>query len=95
MPTVPVGICFVSRDDWPEYCRISTDIAADASYDKWLKKVEEICAGIKADGAQIIKVDTKPAELLAWCQARKLVVDRNSRAQYAAFRVMNDPSAPQ
>jgi hypothetical protein len=82
-----VGICFVSRENWPEYCRISTDIPAGSDYDSYLNAVEKFCADFAAKGGRAVKVDTDPAELLAWCKARNLVVNPSSRSHYAAFRL--------
>ena len=82
-----VGICLVSRQDWPEYCRISTDIPVGSDYDTYLKGVEELCDSMAAKGRRPVKLDVKPAELLAWCQERGLEVNSSSRSHYAAARI--------
>jgi hypothetical protein len=78
--------CFVSRDDWPEWCRISADIPAHADYDTWLKNVREHQQGAAAKGLRAVQVDVKPADLLAWCRGHGLNVNARSRARYAAVR---------
>lgn len=45
-----VGICFVSRENWLEYCRISTDIPVGSDYETYLNAVEKFCAQFAAKG---------------------------------------------
>jgi hypothetical protein len=84
----PTGICFVSRSNWPEYCRISTDIPVGSDYDTFLHAVEKFCDDMAAKGGRAIKIEVKPADLLAWCQARRLQVNPSSRSHYAATRLI-------
>lgn len=84
----PVAFCFVSPEDWPEFCRISEDISDDAPYENWSKKITEMEIAFKEKGVALVRVYTKPADLLAWCQAKGLKVDSPARSQYAATKVM-------
>jgi len=81
------GHCFISREDWPEYCRSCSDTPVGSDYDAYLKDVQELCHGMAAEGCRVVKIDVKPADLLAWCQARGLEVNSKSRAEYAADRM--------
>jgi hypothetical protein len=82
-----IGMLFFSRDDRPEYCRISADIDIDEDYDEYLSNVEKLLADLAERGLRVVKIETKPAELLAWCKAHRLEVDSSSRARYASERV--------
>ena len=82
-----VGLCFISREDWPEYCRVCADTPIGSDYDAWLKNVQQLCNGMAANGSRAVKIDVKPADLLAWCKARGLEVNSSSRANYAAARL--------
>jgi hypothetical protein len=82
-----VGICFVSRENWPEYCRISTDIPVGPDYDTYLNAVEKFCAEFAAKGGRAIRIETEPSELSAWCKTRNLEVNPSSRSRYAAMRM--------
>jgi hypothetical protein len=81
------GHCFISREDWPEYCRICADTPVGSDYDAWLKDLQELCYGLAREGRLVVKIDVKPADLLAWCKARGLEVNSKSRAEYAADRM--------
>ena len=82
-----VGLCFISREDWPEYCRVCADTPVGSDYDAYLKDVQELCHGLAREGRLVVKIDVKPADLMAWCQARGLEVNSSSRANYAAARL--------
>jgi len=82
-----VGICFVSRENWLEYCRISTDIPVGSDYETYLNAVEKFCAQFAAKGGRALKIDTQPSELLAWCNERNMEVNPSSRSHYAAMRM--------
>ena len=82
----PIALCFVSGEDWPEYCRISTDLPVGSDYDTWLNNLRKFRNNIVAQGGTPIQIDTKPADLLAWCQTRHVPVNPKSRALYAATR---------
>jgi hypothetical protein len=81
------GHCFISREDWPEYCRICADTPVGSDYDAYLKDLQELCHGLAREGRLVVKIDVKPADLLAWCKARRLEVNSKSRAEYAADRM--------
>ncbi|NLX99211.1 MAG: hypothetical protein GXY83_23995 [Rhodopirellula sp.] len=85
--TPEIALCFVSRENWPEYCRISADIPDDSDYDTFLKGAQEFCDGVAADGGRAIKIHVDPGELLAWTQTEGVDVNSNSRARYAALQL--------
>ena len=58
-----------------------------SDYDAYLKDVQELCHGMAREGCRVVKIDVKPADLLAWCQARGVEVNSKSRAEYAADRI--------
>jgi len=87
MKPQPFGHCFISREDWPEYCRICADTPVGSDYETYLKDMEELCHGMAREGCRVVKIDVKPADLLAWCQARGREVNSKSRPEYAADRM--------
>jgi hypothetical protein len=90
MPKVEIAHCFVSREDWPEWCRVNPDIAGD--YDVFLKGLAKFCQDIEAEGGIVVKVNVQPSEFVAWCAHRGRNIDSKSRAAYAAFRMVKSKS---
>ena len=89
MSITPVGHCFVSREEWPEYCRISTDIPVGSDYDTFANAVQKFGDEVVARGGRFIKIGVKPADILSWCQARGRQIDASARADYAAARLLD------
>jgi hypothetical protein len=89
--TTPVTFCFVSREDFEDYRKVSIDpdsIATD--YDVFVKKLDEFAEGIRAQGGVAIKVYIKPAELAAWCHSKGRRIDASAKATYAATLYAED-----
>ena len=72
-------VCNSRCDLWP--------LPVGSDYDAYLKDLEELCHGMAREGCRVVKIDVKPADLLAWCQARGVEVNSKSRAEYAADRI--------
>ena len=81
-----MAFCGCSRDDWPEWVKINTDLPPDATYDNWVSNIKQFRERIAAQGGIAVQIDVKPAEFLAWCQANGRDVNSSARANYAAFR---------
>jgi hypothetical protein len=91
MTTPAIGFCFVSREDYPEFRRISVDGDAMADeYDGFVTHIEKFQSEMKKQGGAAIKLYIKPEELLAWCESKGRPVDSNARAEYAARRLIEE-----
>ena len=85
---IEIAYCLVSRDDWPEWHRINTDVPPDADYDTWLKNVEEYRNSLIAQGIRPVQIDVQPAEFIAWCRETGRNIDSSARSTYAATRLI-------
>lgn len=83
-----IGLCFVSRDNWLEYCRISDDIPNDSNYDTFLQSADKFCDNIASDGGVAVKIDVDPIALIAWARREGVHVNSNSRSRYAAMQLI-------
>lgn len=82
--------CVTSRDNWPAWCAMNSDLPADADYDTWLENVNEFEQQIRSQGQLPVRVYVEPQEFVAWCRARGRNIDSTTRGEYAAFVRIND-----
>jgi hypothetical protein len=83
---LPIPFLCCAREDYEEWCGISTDLPPDASYDQWLENIKQFRERVASQGGRAIQIDVKPAELLAWCKEMSRDDNASARAAYAATR---------
>jgi hypothetical protein len=83
--------CFVERDDYDEFRRVSADGGGmDETYDAWLNRIEQFEKAMEQQGGHAQRIVIKPAELAAWCQSQGKEVNGPARADYAAQRAIDE-----
>ena len=87
MPSI--NYCLVSREDYPDFRRISVDGDAMAEeYDDFVGKVILAEDSMKTRGISVATIYVKPEELLLWCKSRNRLVDGSARAEYVILQAI-------
>jgi len=86
--TMTIGGAWYLPEQWNKLKEISVDRDdLEDTYEEWLANAEQNVAKMSAAGVAVKKVLVEIAELEAWCRAKSLEVDGNSRAEFVANKM--------
>ena len=82
------GIAWYRPEQWQRLRDVSEDVEnLEVTYEAWLQTAEQMLReGIPAD-VSVEKVDIDVEEVLAWCNARNLPMNAQSRSRYVSDRM--------
>src|SRR6266567_1153697 len=89
------GIAWYRSEQWERLREVSEDAEnLEETYEAWLQTAERIIReGIPADQT-IEKVDLDVEEVLAWCNARGLAINAETRSRYVSERLRQKYEEP-
>lgn len=90
MPKKVVAVAWLSKEDWPAWQSIDSELPP---YDVWLSKLTTVMTTVSAQGVASQKVAIEPETHRVWCDGRGLTVGRQSRARFAAEEQMRKSSS--
>ena len=80
-----IGLCWFQPEQWSRLVDISDDRAElDSSYEEWRKNASSAIREIESTGNKVKKVNINLEELLLWCNEKGVLVNGQSRSEYAA-----------
>jgi hypothetical protein len=81
-----VGVAWFDREQWHQLCQVAVDRSKlDDTFEEWEANARQALADLKSVGVNAEPFEVRVAELLQWCNERKLPVDGASRAEYVSF----------
>lgn len=85
---VTIGMAWYRPDQWDALLMISGDSdELEATFREWEENASVQYEGLRKAGIDIQKVDVNLPELVAWCKARGVPVDSDSRSEFAADKL--------
>ncbi len=80
-----IAFAWYRREEWERLREIAADRdVLEDTYDEWLRSARQTLLSLQAKGRRVQKTNIGVEELLRWCQSRKVAVDGNARAEFAA-----------
>lgn len=58
------------------------------SYEIWLRRMEAMIEQLKSRGVNVVKIEVRPEEFLAWARSAGASVDSKGRSAFAAWKFM-------
>ncbi len=87
-PPPPVGVYWISEDDYPALLEIFADgPKLPRSWKDWLKMAEEMERGLKAYGHPVMRVRIDPGTFPDWCAAHGTSPGSEGRRRFVAAAV--------
>ena len=85
---VAVGMAWYRPDQWDALRVVSSDSEElEATFREWEEYASVQYEDLRKAGINIQKVDVNVPELVAWCKARGVPVDSDSRSEFAADKL--------
>lgn len=80
-----VGIPWFEGQDFDRIKAVMVDgHNLHGTHAEWQRDAQELEQRLSRDGIRVVRAITKPAEFVAWCAARGLNVDSNSRKRFSS-----------